>query len=372
VRIDSSAHPGDQHSGGLGLSPGIYPYLGSKAGLDCLAAAVKSYGGAAVPGRAGARLAAKMSGRSLVDPAGYDPHDGKPQNLVQAPLWPSDEWLDRQRAADVPLLLTDSPRIAKGDRPALRRALRRWDTIDERTLVVLPIEAWWLRSGLACLSEEVRAADRPVGLVLMHHYNTLDAAGSVAGLLAFLSAIGGLPVVLLRCDISAVGAVAHGAFAGFVGMSARMRHGPLPIRLPRESESETHERDQTPAVLVPALHDYYKAIRLPAFARASQDLLRCDYSCCRGETLLEVSRLCEVSIPAARTRAYSHNIAVHEGIARDVLESAEPTDAWWERCKAGADAAAALIEFGVSLPVSRWVRQWLERGSPSHDPVLIG
>jgi hypothetical protein len=167
------------------------------------------------------------------------------------------------------------------------------------------------------------SADRPVGLVLMHHYNTLDAAGSVAGLLAFMCAIGGLPVVLLRCDISAVGAVAHGAFAGFVGMS-------------------------------------------------SQDLRRCDYSCCRGETLLEVSRLCEVSIAAARARAYSHNIAVHEGIAREVLGSAEPADAWWERCKAGAGAAAALIEFGVSLSVSRWLRQWLERGSPSHDPVLIG
>jgi len=372
VKIDRSTHSGDQHPGDLGLSPGIYPYLGAKAGLDWLAAAVKSYGGAAVPGRMGARLAAKVSGSSLVDPAMYDPHDEKPQNHVQVPLWPSDEWLDRQRMADVPLLLTDSPRIARGDRPALRRALRRWGSIDEPTLVVLPIEAWWLRSGLACLSEEVRAAGRPVGLVLMHHYNTLDAAGSVAGLLAFMSAVGGLPVVLLRCDVSAVGAVAYGAFAGFVGMSARMRHGPLPIRLPRETDGEPSERDQTPGVLVPALHDYYKASRLPAFARADQDLLRCDYSCCRGETLLDVTRLCEVSMHAARERAYSHNIAAHEGIAREVLGSAQPADAWWERCKAGADAAAALIEFGVSLPVSRWLRQWLERGSPSHDPVLIG
>jgi hypothetical protein len=320
----------------------------------------------------GAKLAAKVHGTSLIDPAVYDPHDEKPQDVVQDPLWPSDEWLDRQRAAGVPLVLTDSRRITRGDRPALRRALRRWDTIGEPTLVVLPIEAWWLRSGLACLSEEVRAAGRPVGLVLMHHYNTLDAAGSVAGLLSFMSAIGGLPVVLLRCDISAVGAVAHGAFAGFVGMSARLRHGPLPIRLPRETNGETSERDQTPAVLVPALHDYYKASRLPAFARASQDLLRCDFSCCSGETLLEVTRLCEVSIAAARARAYSHNIAVHEGIAREVLGAANPADVWWERCKAGADAATALIEFGVSLSVSRWLRQWLEQGSPSHDPVLIG
>jgi hypothetical protein len=375
VRIARSTHLGHlgyQLSGDLGQTPGIYPYLGAAVGLDGLRAAVANCGSAAVPGRAGARLAGKVRGRSLVDPAVYGPGD-KTQGLPQDSLWPCDEWLDRQRAAGVPLLLTDSPRIAKGDRPALRRALQRWDSVDEPVLVVLPIETWWLRAGLPCLTEEVRAAGRPVGLILMHHYNALDTAGSIAGLLAFISAVGGqLPVVLPRCDISAIGAVTHGAFAGFVGMSARLRHGPMPIRITREADGEPREQDQTPAVLVPALHDYYKGSRLPAFARAGQDLLRCDYSCCRGTSLLEVGRLCEVNIAAARKRAYSHNIAVHEEIAREVLGAAEPTDAWWERCKAGADTAAALIEFGISLPVSRWLRQWLELGSPSHDPVMIG
>jgi hypothetical protein len=373
VRIDRSTHPGYQLSGDLGLAPGIYPYLGAAAGLDGLRAAVASCGTAAVPGRAGVRLARKVHGRSLIDPAVYDPADERAQDLPQDSLWPCDEWLDRQRAAGVPVLLTDSPRIARGDRPALRRALRRWDSVSEPVVVVQPIESWWLRAGLPCLTEEVRAAGRPVGLVLVHHYNALDAAGSVAGLLAFISAVGGqLPVVLPRCDISAIGAVTHGAFAGFVGMSARLRHGPMPIRLTREADGESRERDLTPAVLVPALHDYYKASRLPAFSRADQNLLRCDYSCCRGESLLEISRLCEVGIAAARQRAYSHNIGVHEGIAREVLGAAEPTDAWWERCKAGADTAAALLEVGVSLPVSHWLRQWIELGSPSHDPVMVG
>lgn len=372
MRIDRSAHSGDQHLDGLGLSRGIYPYLGAAVGAGGLRTAVADCGGAAVPGLGGARLAGKMRGKSLVDPAVYDQTDHKSHGVPQDSLWPCDEWLDRQRGAGVPLLLTDSPRIARGDRPALRRALQRWDSVDELALVVLPIETWWLRAGLPCLSEEVRAAGRPVGLILMHHYNALDTAGSVASLLAFVSAIGGLPVVLLRCDISAIGAVAHGAFAGFVGMSARLRHGSLPVRITREADGEIIERDQTPGVLVPALHDYYKASRLPAFSRAGQDLLRCYYPCCRGESLLEVTRLCEVSIAAARQRAYSHNTAVHEGIACEVLGAAEPTDAWWERCKAGADTAAALIEVGVSLPVSRWLRQWLELGSPSHDPVMIG
>jgi hypothetical protein len=355
----------------LGILAGIYPYLGARVGPDRLAAAVANSGAVALPGRTGAKLAAKARGRSLVDPAAYDPrHGDKPERYAQDQLWPSDEWLDRQRAAGTPLVLTDSPRIPRGDRAALRSALRRWDTIAEPALAVLPVETWWLRAGLPCLSEEVRAAGRPVGLVLMHHYNALDTAGAVAGLLTFMRSIGDLPMVLLRCDVSAIGAVAHGAFAGFVGMSAGLRHGPLPIRPAREASGEVTERDQTPAVLVPSLHDYYKASRLPAFARASRELLRCGYSCCRGGTLLEVARLSEVSIAAARERAYSHNVTVHEEIAREVLGAAEPADAWWERCKEGADTAAALTGFGVSLPVSSWLRQWLERGSPKHDPVL--
>jgi hypothetical protein len=59
----------------------------------------------------------------------------------------------------------------------------------------MPIEPWWLTEGLPCLIEEVRPAQRPVALVLLHRYNGLDEARCVAGLVAFMSAIGGLPVV---------------------------------------------------------------------------------------------------------------------------------------------------------------------------------
>jgi hypothetical protein len=367
VRIDRSTALAEQGAVDGGASPGIYPYLGPSVGSDGLQNAIATCGAAVVRGMGGARLAAKTAG-VLVDPAVYESSARQAQNDL---LWPCDEWLDRQRAAGVPLLLTDSTRIRKGDREALRSALGRWNMIEQPTLVVLPIESWWLKGGLACLTEEVRAAGRQVGLVLLHHYNGLDSAGAIAGLLTFMAAVGGHRVVLLRCDVSAIGAVAYGAFAGFIGMSASTRHGPLPMRLTSEADMDG-ERDETPAVLVPTLHDYFKASRLPAFAQGEQDVLRCDYPCCRGESLLRVTRLYEVDPAIARSQAYMHNVATHEHVARRVLGAGEPRDAWWECCKAGADAAASLIETGITLSVSPWQRQWLELGSPSHDPVTVG
>lgn len=349
-----------------GLSPGVYPYLGASVGIGGLRESVSACGTAVVRGVRGARLAGKVPS-VLIDPAMYE---ASPKES-QEPLLPCDEWLERQRAAGAPLLLTDTGRIRRGDREALRKALGRWETLDEPTLVVLPVESWWLRGGLACLAEEVRAAGRPVGLVLLDHYNALDTAGAISGLLTFLSAVGKLPIVMLRCDVSAVGAVAHGAFAGFAGMSASARHGPLPMRRISETDAD-RERDDSPAVLVPALHDYHKASKLPALAHGESDVTRCDYSCCRGESLLRVTRLYEVDVAAARAQAYIHNIAAHEHIARRVLGAEEPKDAWWESCKAGADTMVSLIEAGVSLSVPRWLRQWLEVGSPSHEPVTVG
>jgi len=275
--------------------------------------------------------------------------------------------LTRQQAAGVPVILTDTPRIRNADQSALRKALERWADIGEPTLAVLPIEHWWLREGLSCLTEYVREAGRPVAIVLLHRYNGLDPAGSVAGLVQLISDVEPLPVVLLRCDISAVGAVAHGAFGGFVGWSANTRHGPLPMRRP-ERRDDDDERDDSPSVLVPALHDYVKASKLPPLARHRPlDVLRCGDLVCRGQSLLRIAELCEDDLTAGRLLAGQHNVSSTEQIARTVLSAANPRDAWREACHAGAEVSASLAESGINLRLSRWLRQWLDLGSGSHD-----
>jgi hypothetical protein len=219
------------------------------------------------------------------------------------------------------------------------------------------------------LVEEVRAAGRPVAIVLLHQYNGLDTARALAGLLTFMAEVEPLPVVLLRCDISAVGMVAHRAFAGFVGWSANTRHGPLPMRRP-DRAGGADERDDSPSVFVPALHDYVKTSKLPALARdRRQNVLRCVDPVCRGASLIEISALSETDLPASRLLAGRHNMASTERLARRILAAAEPRDAWREACQAGADASAALAESGVSLPLSRWLRQWLDIGTHARPPA---
>ena len=347
-----------------GIASGIFPYLGGSVSADQLRSVVTAYESVVVPGRQGAKLAAKIPG-VLIDPATYAPKT----KTEPEPLFDYDDWLMRQRAAGVPLILTDTPRIRNNDISDLQKALARWDTIDEPTLVVLPLEPWWLREGLSRLIEEVRSAGRPVAIVLLHRYNGLDLRRAVAGLLEFISAVKPLPVVLLRSDISAIGAVAHQAFAGFVGWSANNRHGPLPMRRPEGDD----ERDESPPVLVPSLNDYLKTSKLPVFARVRRlDVLRCDDRVCRGDSLLRIADLYETDLRDGRLLACLHNLASTEQLARRVFAAADPREAWWEACNAGATSIASLAESGVSLPQHRWLRQWLKLGSPAHNYQPVG
>ncbi len=121
------------------------------------------------------------------------------------------------------------------------------------------------------------------------------------------------------------------------------------------------ERDDSPSVFVPALHNYVKTSKLPALARdRRQNVLRCVDPVCRGASLIEISTLSETDLPASRLLAGRHNMASTEQFARRILGAAEPRDAWREACLAGAEASASLAESGVSLPSSRWLRQWLD------------
>ena len=359
MKLDPVSAP--SHPLAASLAPGIYPYLGGSVTAEQLRAVVTDCGGAVVSGRQGAKLAATTPG-VLVDPAAYGSQAGRDSE----PLFDYDEWLRRQQAARVPLILTDTPRIPNDDRSALRKALARWALIDDPTVVVLPIEPWWLRQGLACLTEEVRAASRPVAIVLLDRYNGLDAAGAVAALLTLIAEVDPLPVVLLRCDISAIGAVTHRAFAGFVGWSANTRHGPLPMRRPDRGPDDD-ERDDSPSVFVPALHNYLKTSNLPALGRNRRlDVLHCGDPVCHGDSLLEIAERSEDELQAGRLLACRHNVASTEQIAGRIFAAADPRQAWREACQAGAQASASLLEDGISLPRSRWLRQWLDLDSPSH------
>ena len=123
---------------------------------------------------------------------------------------------------------------------------------------------------------------------------------------------------------------------------------------------------------MPALNDYCKASKLPAVRNRQLDVLRWDDPFCGGESLLRIADRSEVDIQAGRMLACQHNLASTEQLARRILTAAEPRDAWWKTCQAGSNARAFLAESGISLPAHRWLRQWLDLGSPSHDFRPVG
>jgi hypothetical protein len=141
------------------------------------------------------------------------------------------------------------------------------------------------------------------------------------------------------------------------------------MRRPDRAEGKD-ERDDSPSVFVPALHDYVKTSKLPALAHDRRtNLLYCGDPACRGGSLLEIAELTETDLRAARLLAGRHNMASTEQLARRILSAADPRDAWREACRAGADASASLTESGVSLPSSRWLRQWLDLGTHTRPPA---
>jgi len=133
------------------------------------------------------------------------------------------------------------------------------------------------------------------------------------------------------------------------------------------------EHDESPSVFVPALNDYLKSSKLPALAHIRRmEVLRCDDRECRGDSLLRIVELAETDLRDGRTLANLHNLASTEQLARRVFAAADPRHAWWEACNDGTKAIASLAGNGVSLPLHRWLRQWLELGSPSYDRQPVG
>ncbi len=95
------------------LPGGIYPYVGGSVSTGELRETVHGYGYAAVPGKNGVKLAGEVLD-TLADPAQYGPTaaaDGGMDSL----LGDYHEWLERQRYAKVPVILTDRDRIKRND-----------------------------------------------------------------------------------------------------------------------------------------------------------------------------------------------------------------------------------------------------------------
>jgi hypothetical protein len=126
-------------------------------------------------------------------------------------------WIAEQHDLGM-IALTDSGYLAPGDWPGLHRLLEDASRQPPPLLVTLPLAPAWfaVRTWLDRLVETLDDAGLPVAVVV--GAGSFDTQYVTNGIVRLLTTT--VPVVLLRSDIGAVGAVCHGAHAGALGVTS--------------------------------------------------------------------------------------------------------------------------------------------------------
>jgi hypothetical protein len=221
--------------------------------------------GEAGAGRARRLLDAGWNGRLWLDAARYDKDHSRAGDLV---LWDEVPWLAHQRALGVMEVLSPGTYVPAGDHAAFRAAVAQehtWLSDAGSGRLSLALEWSWLIRDQAWLFSELARLDVPHCVAFGHPNDPLAQRGAVAGLVALLDAVP--DVMLVRSDIGALGALAHGPAAGAIGTGTSVRHVVPPGR------AAGGARTGLPSVFVPALMDW----KLPTvLARLPQQLVpRC-------------------------------------------------------------------------------------------------
>jgi hypothetical protein len=366
--------PADVRDDPAGFPPlpsgSVVPYLTPKTG-DLADAALKSAGGVVLSGAdviERARAQGRLRDRPvLIDVAAYKADKNEKARIptlrpaAQFGLFGGDE--PRRRAPRPATVFTGGSLVTVGDHRGLVDALTRPVRDEARSSVaVVALTYHWFRGfDLKTLIAEIRTASRPVAIALADAFNPLNHRDTVDGLVRLIGEVRPVPVALLRCDVSAVGAVAYGASLGAVGLTTTSRHYATGFRT-----RPGVWRDSSPRLFVPALLDYFKASKLTELVTEPDDpVLSCLCEECDGESLLRFAEDDRVKLDAER-----HNLHATEDVAWRVVRLPAPRRpvVWRQMCR------DAFRRFGdireqrhADVPQAEsWLRQWCEL-SDAHE-----
>lgn len=270
----------------------------------------------------------------------------------------STQWLAVQRRLGGPVL-TDSGYVAKHDISGLRSILRRTLSLGDNTFATLPLHADWLKDqqDREVLLHEVSFARVPVAVALEHAGDPLGVQQVLRGLLALLAT--DVPVLLLRADVSAIGALSHGAHAAAIGTTTALRHI---YPLPKPGASGGGRRTGV-AVFVPHCLSYLDADKVAGAVRRTPDmshLWACECTACGGRTMDHFATIADET--ARADVAFRHSLELlHQ--QRDELFAPHLTDAdralaWHEHCTAAAshhvEISAELFDWRPPAFLNAW------------------
>jgi hypothetical protein len=179
-------------------------------------------------------------------------------------------WLNHQHRDGLRWALTDSGYVARGDLQGLEtilgeaaRAHQSAQARNRGVIAALPLASSWLTDEADTLAQALRRGSTPAGLMFEDKNDPLSRNNAVAGLVSVLGV--DVPIAVLRCDMSVLGALAYGATAVSVGDSSALRHfypitdGGGPPRPPL-------------ATLVPELLGYYHLTKIDDAITVTPDL----------------------------------------------------------------------------------------------------
>jgi hypothetical protein len=280
----------------------------------------------------------------------------------------SAQWLAVQRGLDGPVL-TDSGYVDKRDVNGLRSILRRTLPLGDNTFATLPLHADWLKDpqDREVLLHEVSFARVPVAVALEHSADPLGVQQVLRGLLALLAT--DVPVLLLRSDVSAIGALCHGAHAAAIGTTTALRHiYPLP-----KPGAGGGGRRAGVAVFVPHCLSYLGADKVAGAVQRTPDLSHlwaCGCTACGGRPM---DHFATTTNEAERSdTAFRHSLELLHQLRDELfaphLTDADRTLAWHERCEAAAahHAEIAAELFGWRPPpfLNAWRKAWQPAPAP--------
>lgn len=242
------------------------------------------------------------------------------KNRADATSAMSRQWAEDQlRGLGLPWALGDAGYAASLVDVSL--VLQQGRALPACTIVPLAIPHQLLRDDAASLLALINDQDKPVALIVEHESDPFGTGGVVAGLVHVLRGAQ-VPVLLLRTDTSALGAISYGAAVGAVGAHSSLRHL-FPVLDGNGGHGERL------AFVVPALLTYVLADR---FAKAylvnpTLPAWRCGCWFCHGRDLTWIA----ASGKQAKAVAFQHSVASIADLGiqlRSNLLQMNPVAAW--------------------------------------------
>lgn len=270
-------------------------------------------------------------------------------------------WISRQRRLQLAAIMPDAGYIAEGDEVGLLSVLTRVrDDLGENVIAPLGLHLSWLdaKRGLPTLIEKVRSVGVPIAIALEHEKDPLGVRYALDGLVSLLAEP--IPAIMLRCDVSAIGALCYGALAAAVGTTTGLRHiFPLP-----KLDSNGGGSQAKPAAIVRGCLAYVWLDKIDQAVQADPENLLwwCDCRVCGGRTLDWLG-----SAPVPETAAYLHSLDTLYRIRSDLLgrdiTPAERRRSWVAQC-----SSAQFQHFDITNTASPWepskaLGNWINHGA---------